>query len=93
MRPKRKRIGIDLGGTKIEGIILDSDSKEIFRKRLQTNQQNGYDQLLFTIANFYTEMADYISNKPHTLGIGTPGAINKTSSPLEERLKKVQKLK
>ncbi len=83
MRPKRNRIGIDLGGTKIEGIILNSNSKEIFRKRLKTHQEKGYEQLLFTIAQFYTEMADFIDNKPHTFGIGTPGAINKISSVIK----------
>jgi len=30
------RIGMDLGGTKIEGIILDAQGKELFRKRIKT---------------------------------------------------------
>ena len=30
------RIGIDLGGTKIEGIVLDEQDKEFFRKRIET---------------------------------------------------------
>ena len=30
------RIGIDLGGTKIESIVLDAQGKELFRKRIET---------------------------------------------------------
>ena len=35
------RIGIDLGGTKIEGIVLDAQGKELFRKRVETQQEKG----------------------------------------------------
>ena len=40
------RIGIDLGGTKIEGIVLDTQGKELFRKRVETQQKKGYDHIL-----------------------------------------------
>ena len=35
------KIGIDLGGTKIEGILLDEKYNTIQRKRIETNQENG----------------------------------------------------
>ena len=35
------RIGIDLGGTKIEGIVLDASGRELFRKRIETQKEHG----------------------------------------------------
>ena len=35
------RIGIDLGGTKIESIVIDYDGNEIYRKRIP-NPKNDY---------------------------------------------------
>ena len=34
------RIGIDLGGTKIEGVALDDKGEELFRKRINSPQGN-----------------------------------------------------
>jgi fructokinase len=70
------RIGIDLGGTKIEGIILDAGGKEIFRKRIETQQEGGAWHILNRIYELYMEMAAQIRNGAHTVGIGTPGAIS-----------------
>ena len=70
------RIGIDLGGTKIEGIVLDERGKEIFRKRIETQRELGYRHILNRIKELYDELAAQIKNQPHTFGIGTPGAIS-----------------
>jgi len=70
------RIGIDLGGTKIEGIVLDGDGKEFFRKRIATQQENGYRHILNRVEQLNDELCAQIENQPHTLGIGTPGAIS-----------------
>jgi fructokinase len=70
------RIGIDLGGTKIEGIVLDKQGKEVFRKRIQTEQQRGYLHILKGIKDLYAVLAANIQGKAHTIGIGTPGAIS-----------------
>ena len=40
------RIGIDLGGTKIEGILVDENFQSIARKRIPTNQSDGYESIL-----------------------------------------------
>jgi len=71
------RIGIDLGGTKIEGVILDAHLNEVFRTRIPTEQEKGYGELLLTLKNLYTLLCDKIHHHPHTLGIGTPGSISK----------------
>lgn len=70
------RIGLDLGGTKIEGIVLDDQGKELFRKRIETQQEFGYHHILNRIKELYTELTKEIQEKPHTFGIGTPGAIS-----------------
>lgn len=70
------RIGIDLGGTKIEGIVIDVAGNELFRTRIETEQARGYRHILDRIAGLYLELARAISQNPHTVGIGTPGAIS-----------------
>jgi fructokinase len=70
------KIGLDLGGTKIEGIILDQNLNEIFRKRISTEQEKGYEHILKNIAGLYDDLCAHIKNASHTFGIGTPGAIS-----------------
>jgi len=70
------RIGIDLGGTKIEGIVLDAQGKELFRKRVDTQQEKGYVHILNRVKGLHDELAAHIQHQPHTFGIGTPGAIS-----------------
>jgi fructokinase len=77
------RIGIDLGGTKIEGIVLDNGGKELFRKRIPTEQQNGYEHILSRIKSLHDELAGSIKGAPHTFGIGTPGAISRRTGLLK----------
>lgn len=77
------RIGIDLGGTKIEGIVLDGQGAEIFRKRIDTQQEGGYRHILERIAILYRELAKAIESQPHTFGIGTPGAVSPRTGQLK----------
>ena len=70
------RIGIDLGGTKIEGIVLDEKGKELFRKRIATEKEKGYQQILRNIVGLYGDLTASIKKAPHTLGMGTPGALS-----------------
>src|SRR4051812_41409481 len=44
--PRAFRVGLDLGGTKTEGIVLDPAGAEVFRKRIDTQAQDGYDAIL-----------------------------------------------
>ena len=70
------RIGIDLGGTKIEGVVLDADGKEITRKRIATEREHGYQHILNRIKLVHDELVAAVPNQPTTFGIGTPGAIS-----------------
>lgn len=69
------KVGIDLGGTKIEGICLDENLGIVNRIRIPTNQQNGYrfivDSIVSLVKDLTKEIADY------SVGICTPGAISK----------------
>jgi fructokinase len=70
------RIGIDLGGTKIEGIVLDAQGKELARKRVDTEREKGYAHILGRLKAVHDELAAGIGNAPHTFGIGTPGVVS-----------------
>ena len=71
------RIGIDLGGTKMEGIVLDAQGVELYRKRIPTEQERGYAHILSRVKILHADLAAHIENSPHTFGIGTPGAISR----------------
>ena len=68
------RIGIDLGGTKTEAIILAADGSELLRKRYPTPQADGYQAILDTIARLVVELEQFVDEQC-SVGIGTPGAI------------------
>ena len=72
------RIGIDLGGTKIEGILVDETYHPIMRKRISTNPENGYDSILNSIKDLVNEL-DTKSEKNTSVGIGTPGSLSHDS--------------
>lgn len=81
------KIGIDLGGTKIAGTILDADGNEIFaedkRPRRETEQEKGYANIVNKIVSLYHELTSQISAAPHTFGIGTPGAVSRKTGLLK----------
>ena len=70
--------GIDLGGTKIEGVIMPSrdDINPIVRKRLPTEAHLGYEHMLKQIQKLIAEMEQESGLKPSFLGIGTPGVLD-----------------
>jgi fructokinase len=66
------KIGVDLGGTKIEAILLDSAGREIWRRREPT-PRGDYGATLATIAGLVRQ-AESIAQAPCTVGVGTPGS-------------------
>jgi len=70
------KLGIDLGGTKIEGVVLDETSREIRRRRVPTQAGRGYEHVIAAIAALYRDLCADIESAPHTLGIGTPGSLS-----------------
>jgi fructokinase len=75
------RIGIDLGGTKIEGILLDADGKEVARHRVAT-PRGDYDGTLVAIASVVEQLEAGAGDRA-TVGVGIPG----TPSPLTGLIK------
>jgi fructokinase len=75
------RIGIDLGGTKIEIIALSDDGKELLRRRVST-PQGQYVETLHTIAQLVRD-AEAKLGQQGTVGIGTPGAISRATGLLK----------
>ena len=71
------RIGIDLGGTKIEGLALDDSGKEILRQRVDTPQGN-YQATIAAIVNL-VQLLEANTQQTGTVGIGIPGAISPTT--------------
>ena len=67
------RLGIDLGGTKIEIIALDDTGGELLRRRVAT-PQGDYRQTLQAISRLVRD-AEAELGQQGTLGIGTPGAL------------------
>jgi len=68
------RIGIDLGGTKTEGIILNDNLEPIERKRIPT-PQNDYNAILNSVVDLVNDLKTKTNDSP--IGICTPGAISK----------------
>ncbi|KAF6247928.1 sugar kinase [Nitrosopumilus sp. b3] len=67
------KLGVDLGGTKTEAILLDENLNVITRKRVQT-PKNDYEQIVNTISLLVSELTENISN--FSIGVCTPGAIS-----------------
>lgn len=68
------KLGIDLGGTKIEIIALDNEGEVLHRQRTPT-PQNDYQAILTTISNLVFDTEVLLKQKG-TVGICTPGAIS-----------------
>ncbi len=68
------RIGIDLGGTKIEGIVLSADGSVRERRRIPT-PRDGYDATLVALAGLVVEL-ERACGERGSVGIGHPGAIS-----------------
>jgi len=70
------KIGIDLGGTKIEGIFLDDKFNVIERIRIPTQQEKGYNSIIASIVSLVNSLKknpdDIVS-----IGVSAPGAISK----------------
>lgn len=69
------RIGVDLGGTKTEGVVMDAGGNILHRLRRPTPQPDGYDAILGNVNSMVREL-ERQAGSPCSVGIGTPGAIS-----------------
>ncbi|MBV6632657.1 MAG: ROK family protein [Alphaproteobacteria bacterium] len=71
------RIGIDLGGTKIEAVALDNTGNELLRQRVAT-PKDDYEGTIAAIDNLIKAVERQVGDTS-TVGIGMPGAISPAS--------------
>ena len=78
--------GIDMGGTKIEGVLLSLTDKGfdvMERYRIPTEKEKGYEHILHQIKKLVNHLEEKAGISIDKLGIGTPGALD----PLSQTLK------
>lgn len=77
--------GIDLGGTKIEGVVLkDQYSLNVLaRKRIATEAHQGYSHILSRIKKLVDLLKKETQSTPEAIGIGTPGSIDYQTSTMK----------
>jgi fructokinase len=68
------KLGVDLGGTKTEAVLLDENFSVIKRKRIPT-PQNDYQKILDSISSLVLDISKNVTD--FSLGVCTPGAISK----------------
>src|SRR6266542_3995272 len=74
---QRYKIGIDLGGTKTESILLDPDEGELLRRRIPTPKKDGYEAVLLSIHGLILDTIRQVpAGADFTIGIGIPGSID-----------------
>jgi fructokinase len=77
----RVRIGIDLGGTKIEGLALDEAGGELARLRVAT-PQHDYAATVKAIADVVAELERRVgASEPASVGVGIPGTVVQAAGP------------
>jgi fructokinase len=79
-------LGIDLGGTKIEGVVLAGDGAELVRRRVPTERERGYDHIVGRVAALVGELralAPPSVDDVDRVGIGTPGSLSARDATLK----------
>ncbi len=74
------RLGIDLGGTKIEIIALAQDGRELLRRRVAT-PRDDYSAILDAVAELVRDAEAELGDRG-SVGIGTPGSISRATGLL-----------
>ena len=75
-------IGIDLGGTKIEGVVLGEDLQPVERRRVPTDRDGGYGHIVERIASLVQELR-VAAPACDLVGVGTPGSLSARDGTLK----------
>lgn len=75
---RKKLWGVDMGGTKIEGVVLKSaeDPEVLFRDRIPTEADQGYEHILNQTKKLFDMMVKASGEKPSKIGFATPGTLD-----------------
>ena len=76
------RVGIDLGGTKTEGAVMDAGGKILFRERRPTPAAQGYEAILRNIHDIVQHLEAQAGARC-SVGVGTPGAVSTRTGTLK----------
>ncbi len=69
------RIGVDLGGTKIEAAVLDGGDRELFRERVPT-PAGDYEATLSAIVGLVRRAEERTGARAAGIGVAMPGALS-----------------
>jgi fructokinase len=75
-------LGIDLGGTKIEGVVLAPDGSEVARRRVATERERGYDHVVGRVVEVVSALRSHAPGA-RRIGIGTPGSLSARDGTLK----------
>ena len=77
--------GIDLGGTKIEGVILSSPSPDavVIRQRIDTEAHLGYHHIVDRIVLLINQLKAETGYLPDKIGFATPGTLDPRSQTMK----------
>ena len=71
------RIGIDLGGTKTEALLLEPDGTVVLRERRETPLSRGYEAIVSSVAGLVREALSRVGQGvAATVGIAIPGSVD-----------------
>ena len=76
------QIGIDLGGTKTEGIVMTPHGSTIARRRVPTPGHLGYDAVITTIKELVVELESEAGQRC-SIGLCTPGSLSSSTGRLK----------
>ncbi|MGH8517873.1 MAG: ROK family protein, partial [Panacagrimonas sp.] len=76
------RIGIDLGGTKIEGIVMGPGSGILERRRIPT-PRDDYPGQIDAIGRLVRELESAVGRRGLPVGVGHPGAVSRATGRLK----------
>ncbi len=77
-----RQIGIDLGGTKIEGVVLDEALRPVERTRVPTERERGYEHILARVAEVWATLRAHAPGA-RVVGVGTPGSLSARDGTLK----------
>src|SRR5213592_2885266 len=77
-----RALGVDLGGTKIEGVVLDEALRPVHRVRVATERERGYDHILDRVAEVVAALRPH-APEARLVGIGTPGSLSARDGTLK----------
>ena len=79
---RRLRLGVDLGGTKVEGVVVrgvEPGLEVVERLRVPTERDRGYDRVLARVLEVVARL-DRIAGERLPVGIGMPGSVTRAGA-------------